>query len=36
MKIDKPLAKVSYELEELTKPNLEDVMTNFLKTLKKP
>jgi predicted GTPase len=36
MKIDKPLANVSYELEELTKPNLEDVITNFLKTLKKP
>jgi predicted GTPase len=36
MKIDKPLAIVSYELEELTKPNLEDVMTNFLKTIKKP
>jgi predicted GTPase len=36
MKIDRPLANVSYELEELTKPNLEDVITNFLKTIKKP
>jgi predicted GTPase len=35
MKIDKPLANVSYELEELSKPNLEDVITSFLKTIKK-
>ncbi|WXG45167.1 MAG: cyclic 2,3-diphosphoglycerate synthase [Candidatus Atabeyarchaeum deiterrae] len=34
MKIDKPLAKVSYELEEITKPNLDDVVSNFLKKIK--
>jgi predicted GTPase len=36
MKIDKPLAKVGYELEEITKPNLEEVVSDFLKTFKKP
>jgi len=35
MKIDKPLAKVSYELEEVTKPNLEDLITEFLMKTKK-
>jgi predicted GTPase len=35
MKIDKPLAIVSYELEELTKPNLEDVVSDFMKKIKK-
>jgi len=35
MKIDKPLAVVSYELEELTKPNLDDIVSGFLKKLKK-
>jgi predicted GTPase len=34
MKIDKPLAIVSYELEEITKPNLDDVVSNFLKKIK--
>jgi predicted GTPase len=35
MKIDKPVATVSYELEELTRPNLEDLISDFIKRLKK-
>lgn len=36
MRIGKPLAQVAYELEEITKPNLEEVISDFLKTIKKP
>jgi len=35
MKIDKPVATVSYELEELTKPNLEDIVSGFIRKLRK-
>nr|MDO8097896.1 cyclic 2,3-diphosphoglycerate synthase [Candidatus Njordarchaeota archaeon] len=35
MKIDKPVATVSYELEELTKPNLEGVVSDFIRKLRK-
>jgi predicted GTPase len=35
MRIDKPLAKVSYELEEITKPDLEDIISDFLRKIKK-
>jgi predicted GTPase len=35
MRIDKPLARVSYELEEITKPDLDDIISDFLKKIKK-
>ena len=31
LKINKPAVHVKYELQEIGKPNLEDVVTSFLK-----
>ena len=33
MKLNKPAVRVKYELQEIGKPNLEDVITDFLKKL---
>lgn len=30
LKLNKPMVHVTFELRELTKPNLEDVVTEFL------
>ena len=35
MKIDKPYVRVAYELEEVGTPTLGDVLTPFLKEVKK-
>jgi predicted GTPase len=34
VKINKPTAKVEYDLQEIGHPNLEDVLEDFLKTHK--
>jgi predicted GTPase len=31
IKIDKPSTRVRYELDEITEPDLKEILTNFLK-----
>jgi predicted GTPase len=33
-KIDRPVVRISFELKEMDKPNLEDVLNEFLKKLR--